>query len=62
MPRSAFPYVGGKTRLVEWIISQFPDYRCYITPFGGGAGVLLNKDLSPVEMDNDVDRDVVHFF
>lgn len=62
MALSAFPYVGGKTNLADWIISQIPEHTVYVEPFGGSAAVLLNKPRSPVEVFNDRDGDVVHFF
>lgn len=62
MALSAFPYVGGKTRLVYWIIDQLPDHTTYVEPFGGSAAVLLNKPRSNIEVYNDLDGDVVQFF
>jgi len=59
---SAFPYVGGKTRLVAWITDHLPDHTTYVEPFGGSASVLLNKPRSRIEVYNDLDRDVVQFF
>jgi DNA adenine methylase len=59
---SAFPYVGGKTILAEWIIDQLPTHTVYVEPFGGSASVLLNKPRSNVEVYNDLDGDVVQFF
>ena len=62
MALSAFPYIGGKTRLSEWVIGHLPEHTVYVEPFGGSAAVLLNKPRSNIEVYNDLDRDVVHFF
>lgn len=55
-------YHGGKFRIADWIISQFPSHRTYVEPFGGGGSVLLAKPPSRVEVYNDLDSDVVNFF
>jgi len=62
MALSAFPYPGGKTTLVDEIVQYFPDHRRYVEVFGGSAAVLLNKPPSYVEVYNDLNSDVVHFF
>jgi len=62
MPLSAFPYIGGKTNIAQWVIDQLPDHRVYVEPFGGSAAVLLNKPRSDIEVYNDKDRDIVQFF
>jgi len=59
---SAFPYVGGKTLLADWITGVLPDHQTYVEPFGGSAAVLLNKPRSSVEVYNDLDGDIVQFF
>jgi DNA adenine methylase len=59
---SAFPYVGGKTTLSDWVIGQLPGHEVYVEPFGGSAAMLLNKDRSNVEVYNDLDGDIVQFF
>jgi DNA adenine methylase len=62
MPNNAFPYPGNKARHAEWILQHIPEHECYVEPFGGAAGVLFNKPRSKVEVYNDIDGDIVHFF
>jgi DNA adenine methylase len=58
----AFRYYGGKFRLASWITQHFPSHVTYVEPFGGAAGVLLRKPLSPVEVYNDADSELFNFF
>lgn len=58
----AIRYHGGKFRLAPWIIQQMPGHVCYVEPFGGAAGVLLQKPRSYSEVYNDLDGEVVNLF
>jgi DNA adenine methylase len=60
--RPALRYHGGKFRLADWIQSFFPAHTCYVEPFGGAAGVLLQKERCYAEVYNDLDGMVVNFF
>ncbi|TKK36385.1 DNA adenine methylase [Pantoea agglomerans] len=55
-------YHGGKFRLASWITSFMPAHICYVEPFGGAAGVLIQKERSYSEVYNDMDGEVVNLF
>lgn len=55
-------YHGAKFRLAPWVISFFPDHYTYVEPFGGAAGVLLQKERSLSEVYNDLDEEIVNVF
>jgi len=48
--------------MADWITSHFPQHECFVEVFGGSAAVTANKDPSKVEVYNDLDGDLVHFF
>lgn len=55
-------WTGGKWKMADWIISQFPPHELYCEPFAGGAAVFFRKWPSRIEILNDLNGDVVNFF
>lgn len=52
---SVIPFYGGKGRMAHFIADRL-DYMhsdVFVTPFGGGCRVLLNKPRHPIEIYND---------
>lgn len=60
--RPAIRYHGGKFRLAPWVLQHFPPHQCYVEPFGGAAGVLLQKPRAYGEVYNDLDAEMTNFF
>tara|TARA_R110000737_G_scaffold72547_1_gene101078 strand:- start:32 stop:940 length:909 start_codon:yes stop_codon:yes gene_type:complete len=55
--------MGAKSKLRDWLIPRFPDCHTYIEPFGGSFKVLMwKKRTATIEIINDVDDDLIHFF
>lgn len=55
-------YHGGKFRLASWVIKHFPPHRIYCEPFGGAAGVLMQKPRAYSEIYNDLDDELTNLF
>lgn len=60
--RPMLRYHGGKFRLAPRLLELFPAHRCYVEPFGGGAGVLLQKPRVAREIYNDLDGEIMNVF
>ena len=54
--------MGGKSRHIKKLLAMMPKHHCYVEAFAGGAGFLLNKPRSPIEVYNDIDATIVEFF
>lgn len=61
--RPLFPWVGGKEKLIPYILQVFPPkLRQYTDPFSGGGSVLLGLPPDPGRLDiyNDLDADLAN--
>jgi len=53
---------GGKARIAQWIVEHLPPHEIYIESFGGSGAVLIAKPPAKMEIFNDRDGGLVHFF
>lgn len=60
--RSPLRYFGSKFRLIPELLALLPTHECWTEVFGGGAGLTIAKQPSPVETYNDLYGDIVQFF
>jgi len=61
--RAPFQYYGGKGLMVARLTPLVPSGgKPYCEPFCGGASLFFSRELAPVEVLNDLDRDVVNVF
>ena len=60
--KSPIPIYGGKHYMTKFLLPHIPKHEIYVEVFGGGAKLLLAKDISPTEVYNDIDSNLVNFF
>ena len=54
--------MGGKCRLAKHILPLFPEHRCYVEPFSGGAALYFMKKPFEVEVLNDVNGELINMY
>lgn len=63
MSSPIIPWMGGKRRLADRLITLFPPLECYVDVFvGGGALYFLCPQPAPVEVLNDINGDLVSLY
>lgn len=56
------PWIGGKGRLVDWIMARMPQHTCYVEAFCGAAALYFAKPPSEVEVLNDINNELVNMY
>jgi DNA adenine methylase len=56
------PRMGGKSKLRKTIIEMIPDHMCYVELFFGAGWVYFGKELSKIEVINDIDKELINLF
>lgn len=60
--KSPINWFGGKYYMSNKIIEYFPKHKVYVEVFGGAGHVLFKKIPSPIEVYNDINKNLVNFF
>jgi len=56
------PWIGGKRRLADRLIPQFPPHTCYVEVFAGGAALYFLRPPAQVEVINDINGELVNLY
>lgn len=57
------PWMGGKRRLSDTLLSRFPKHNCYVEFFAGGAALYFMRQITAkTEVINDVNGDVTNLY
>ncbi|HPS01384.1 MAG TPA: DNA adenine methylase, partial [Candidatus Sumerlaeota bacterium] len=64
MQKSPVVWMGGKSRIMKHLLPLIPEHKRYVEVFGGSGALLFTKDplISEIEVYNDLDGGLVHFF
>ena len=54
------PWIGGKRRLADRIIPQFPPHSCYVEVFAGAAALYLMQPPAELEVLNNVKCELIN--
>lgn len=55
-------YYGGKAQMAHHILPLIPPHYLYCEPFCGGGAIFFAKEPSPVEVINDLNKEVINFY
>ncbi|MBY4866427.1 MULTISPECIES: DNA adenine methylase [Burkholderia] len=56
------PWIGGKRRLADTLLSRFSPHSCYVEVFAGGAALYFLRHPAEVEVINDINGELVNLY
>jgi len=59
---SPIRWMGGKSKMLEWLIQRFPEHYAYVEVFGGSLKPLFAKKRAKVEVVNDFYDSLINFW
>lgn len=62
MATPIIPWLGGKRRLADIILPQFPPHECYVEVFAGGAALYFLRPPAKTEVINDINGELVNLY
>lgn len=62
MHKPVIPWMGGKRRLIDWILPKFPAHKCYVEAFCGAGSIYFAKPISDVEVINDTHNELITMY
>lgn len=62
MATPIIPWIGGKRRLADRLIPQFPAHTCYVEVFAGGAALYFLRPPADVEVINDINGELINLY
>jgi DNA adenine methylase len=62
MAQPIIPWIGGKRRLAHTLLSRFPEHKCYVEVFAGGAALFFLRPPADCEVINDVNSELVNLY
>ena len=62
MASPIIPWIGGKRRLADKLIPNFPPHSCYVEVFAGGAALYFLRQPAEVEVINDINGELVNLY
>ena len=60
--KSPLKWYGGKTKLVNKLLPLVPEHQTFVEVFSGSAALFFAKEISPLEVINDLHSGLVNFY
>lgn len=57
-----FGYFGSKNRIALRLCKDLPPHNCWVEAFCGSAAMTLAKEAAPIEVINDIDKEIINLF
>ena len=59
---SPIRWMGGKSKMLTWLLQRYPEHYAYCEVFGGSCKPLFGKKPSPIEIVNDKYDSLINFW